>query len=99
MNDISRSDRAHNAEMAAPPTIIAEWEINRRESLRVELHEFKGTMIIGIRKWFTTTVGGLAPGKDGINLSLKHLPRLAAAVTQALEIARAQGNIPDGASE
>jgi hypothetical protein len=79
------------------PTIIAEWELNGRESLRVELHEFKGTDIVGIRKWFPSSSGGMAPGKDGINLSLKHLARLAAAVNDALATARAQGKLPDGA--
>ncbi len=54
------------------PAIIAEWELNSRESLRVELHEFKGTKLIGIRKWFPSSSGALIPGKDGINLSLKH---------------------------
>jgi hypothetical protein len=75
------------------PAIIAEWELNGRESLRVELHEFKGTQIIGIRKWFSGSNGSMAPGKDGINLSLKHLPRLAAAVNDALSKAREDGLI------
>jgi hypothetical protein len=70
------------------PTIIAQWELNSRESLRVELHEFRGTKIIGIRKWFSAPNGAMAPGKDGINLNLKHLPRLAAAVNDALSKAR-----------
>jgi Transcriptional Coactivator p15 (PC4) len=77
------------------PVIIAQWELNSRESLRVELHEFKGVQIVGIRKWFPAASGAMAPGKDGINLNLKHLPRLAAAVNDALSKARQQGLIMD----
>jgi hypothetical protein len=36
----------------------------------------------------------MTPGKSGINLSLKHLPRLAAAVNDALSKAREDGLIP-----
>jgi hypothetical protein len=73
------------------PAVIAEWELNKRESLRVELHELKGTKIISIRKWFPGANGSLIPGRNGVNLSLKHLPRLAAAVSDALAKARADG--------
>jgi Transcriptional Coactivator p15 (PC4) len=75
------------------PVIIAQWELNSRESLRVEIHEYRGTQLIGIRKWFAAENGVMAPGKHGINLSLKHLPRLAAAVNDALSKAREDGLI------
>jgi transcriptional coactivator p15 (PC4) len=75
------------------PVVIAQWELNSRESVRVELHEFKGTQLIGIRKWFAGANGAMAPGKSGINLNLKHLPRLAAAVNDALSKAREGGPI------
>jgi Transcriptional Coactivator p15 (PC4) len=82
------------------PVIIAQWELNSRESLRVELHEYRGTPLIGIRKWFAAPNDAMAPGKQGINLSLKHLPRLADAVNDALSKARADGLIPaDGARD
>jgi len=78
------------------PVIVAQWELNRRESVRVEIHEFKGTPLICIRKWFAAADDTMAPGKQGINLSLKHLPRLAAAVNDALSTAREEGLItPD----
>jgi hypothetical protein len=88
--DISQKDETHNG---ARPVIIDQWELNSRESLRVELHEFKGVQIIGIRKWFATANGAMAAGKDGINLNLKHLPRLAKAVSDALSKARMNGLI------
>jgi hypothetical protein len=37
----------------------------------------------------------MAPGKSGINLNLKHLPRLAAAINDALPKARQQGLLMD----
>jgi hypothetical protein len=88
--DIPQNDATRNGPQ---PIIIAQWELNSRESLRVELHEFKGVQIIGIRKWFPAANGAMAPGKDGINLNLKHLPRLAAAVNDALSKALEDGLI------
>jgi hypothetical protein len=75
------------------PVIIAQWELNRRESVRIEIHEFKGTQLICIRKWFAAADDTMAPGRHGINLSLKHLPQLAAAVNDALSKAREEGLI------
>jgi hypothetical protein len=95
--DISQNDATGNgARDESHPVIIAQWVLNSRESLRVELHEFKGTQLIGIRKWFAGANGAMAPGKSGINLNLKHLPRLAAAVNDALSKAQKEGLIfPD----
>ena len=81
------------------PTIIAQWELNRRETLWVELHEFRGTKLLGIRKWFTADNGELAPGKSGINVNLKHLPKLAEAINDALVRANAEGLISEHPSE
>jgi hypothetical protein len=81
------------------PIIIAQWELNRRETLRVELHEFRGTKLLGIRKWFATDNGDLAPGKSGINVNVKHLPKLAEAISDALARANAEGLISEHHSE
>jgi hypothetical protein len=81
------------------PVVIAEWALNRRETLRVELHQFKGTDLIGIRKWFVSESGALAPGKNGINVNLKYLPQLAAAVNEALAVARANGALAPAEAE
>jgi hypothetical protein len=92
--DIPQNDETRNrSRNESQPVIIAQWELNSRESLRVELHEYNGTQLIGIRKWFAGANGVLMPGKSGINLGLKHLPRLAAAVNEALSKARADGLI------
>jgi hypothetical protein len=91
--DISQNDEARNS-AGLKPVVVAEWELNKRESVRVELHEFKGTQLIGIRKWFVGSDGTMRPGKSGINLNLKHLPRLTAAINDALSNARASDLIP-----
>jgi hypothetical protein len=83
--DISQNDRTRNgARNESQPVVIAEWALNSRESLRVELSEFRGTQLIGIRKWFAAANDAMAPD----------LPRLAAAVNDALSKARAEGLIP-----
>jgi hypothetical protein len=93
--DIPQNDEPRNsAGNESQPVIIAQWELNSRESLRVELHEYRGTQLIGIRKWFAGANGAMAPGKSGINLNLKHLPRLTAAINDALSKARACDLIP-----
>jgi hypothetical protein len=91
--DLSQNAATRNRSEESQPVIVAQWELNSRESVRVELHEFKGTQLIGIRKWFAGANGAMAPGKSGINLNLKHLPRLAAAVNDALSKAREDGLI------
>jgi hypothetical protein len=92
--DISQNDETRNgARNDSQPIVIAEWALNSRESLRVELHEYRGTQLIGIRKWFAGANGAMTPGKSGINLNLKHLPRLAAAVNDALSKAQEDGLI------
>jgi hypothetical protein len=92
--NISQNDATGNGPRnESQPVIIAQWELNSRESLRVELHEYRGTQLIGIRKWFAGANGAMAPGKSGINLNLKHLPRLAAAVNDALSKAQKDGLI------
>jgi hypothetical protein len=68
-------------------TIIAEWTINRRESVRVSVEQFKGIDLINIRKWFEAEDGSLRPGKAGIALNIKHLPQLTEAMTKALALA------------
>jgi len=92
--DIPQNDATRNrSDNESEPVIIAQWELNSRESLRVEFHEYKGIQLIGIRKWFAGANGAMMPGKSGVNLSLKHLPRLAEAVNEALSKAREDGLI------
>jgi hypothetical protein len=72
-------------------TIIAEWPINRRESVRVSVEQYKGVDLVNLRKWFRVEDGSLRPGKAGIALNVKHLPQLAEAMAKALSAAAAIG--------
>jgi hypothetical protein len=80
-------------------TIIAEWQVNRRERVRVSIERFDGTWLINIRRWFEADDGSIRPGKRGIALGVKHLPQLAEAIGDALASARERGliaNVSDG---
>jgi hypothetical protein len=76
-------------------TIIAEWTVNnRREKVRVSIEQFNGTWLINVRKWFEADDGAMRPGKQGIALSIKHLPQLAEALAKALAVASERELIP-----
>ena len=73
--------------------IVAEWPINKRESARISIELYNGVWLVNLRKWFKADDGEMRPGKSGIALNVKHLPRLTEAATKALTIARERGLI------
>jgi len=76
------------------PIIIAQWWRNRRgEAVRVQLSTFEGHNLIDVRTWVTDD-GKLVPRK-GFTASVKHLPRLAAALAKAVAKATELGLITD----
>lgn len=84
--DVPQSNR-RSANSNPDEIIVAEWQLNKREIARVSLCLYKGTWLINLRKWFEGDDGNLRPGK-GFALAAKHLPRIAAATNQALDVAR-----------
>jgi Transcriptional Coactivator p15 (PC4) len=81
--------------MFASPIIVDEWTINnRREKVRVSIEQFNGAWLINVRKWYEADDGAMHPGKQGIALSIKHLPQLAEAITNALAVASKRELIP-----
>jgi hypothetical protein len=75
------------------PIVIAQWWRNRRgEAVRVQLSTWEGHNLIDIRTWHSSTEGKLLPGK-GFAASVRHLPRLAAALTKAVTKATELGLI------
>jgi hypothetical protein len=79
------------------PIVVAEFWANRRgESIRVQLRKFEGVALVDVRKHYTGAEGKLLPTKKGLSLTLRRLPDLAAAITKALEKARALGLIREG---
>jgi hypothetical protein len=85
--------------LAEPVKIDAWWRNRGGDAVYVRLSSFKEHNLIDIRSWRADSQGISQPGK-GIALSIKHLPRLHAALTKALATARALGLIDDdGAGE
>lgn len=74
--------------------IIAEWPLKQHERLRVSIEHYKGAWLINVRKWYEAESGELQPGRHGIALAVKNLPRLAAALSEAVSVAREHGLIP-----
>jgi hypothetical protein len=68
---------------------------NRRETLRLEVQEFRGRWLISARVWFAPHEGGdLRPGPGGWCLALGRLPDLTAAIITLERQARAAGLLP-----
>jgi hypothetical protein len=78
------------------PIIVAEWDRNSREVVRVALDHYNGRHTINARVWYHDGDGALKPGRTGITLAVKHLPALADAVAKALDAARHLGLVNDG---
>ena len=82
----------------AEPIIVSEWWKNRGgESVRVMLTTYADRNLIDLRTWFTAD-GKLQPGK-GFAADVRHLPRLAAALTKARELRLITTNNDDGGAQ
>ena len=73
------------------PIIIAEWQKNSREVLRVRLDEFKGQPVICCRAWYSGADGNMKPGRGGLTVSIRHLPQILIAMSDAYKIALQSG--------
>jgi len=77
----------------AYPIVIAEWQRNSREIIRIALDQYKGRDIVDARAWWRNEDGNWRPGRNGLTLSLKHLPSLAEGLGDAARRARQLGII------
>ena len=50
--------------------IIAEWQKNSRERLRVRLDSFKGQSVFDCRAWYEGKDGDMKPGRGGLTVVL-----------------------------
>jgi hypothetical protein len=89
----------HALQCNSDSVIVAEWALNKRETLRVSIELYRGTWLINVRKWFEGADGELRPGNKGIALGLRHLPQLQEAVTKALSFARERGLVAVAGAE
>jgi hypothetical protein len=76
--------------------VLAEWARNAWESVRVSLAEFNGQPVVDLRIWFDDGGGATKPGRQGLTLGARHLPRLADALAKAVGEAQARGLLNDG---
>lgn len=88
-----KSER-NSDQQSTDPKIIDEWPLNSRERLRVTLEPYRGVWLVNLRKWYEAAGGEFRPTKQGVALSVKHLPQFVEAVTRALSIAGERGLIP-----
>jgi len=73
------------------PIVVAEWQRNSREIVRVALDSFNNRETIDIRSWWRDNEDNWRPGRGGLTLAVKHLPALAEGLAGALQRARALG--------
>jgi hypothetical protein len=76
--------------MSAPRVIIAEFDRNTREKIRIALDDYRGTTTIDIRVWYLDGLE-LKPGRQGLTTSVQNLPAPAAGLKLALDRAREMG--------
>jgi Transcriptional Coactivator p15 (PC4) len=77
------------------PIVIAEWDRNAGEVVRVALDLYKGRHTINVRVWYRDG-GEVKPSKSGITLAVRHLPAVADALANALLAAHDTGLLNDG---
>ena len=78
----------------AKPIVCAEFWANRRgESIRIQLREYEGAVLLDTRRYYTDRQGKLAPTDKGVSVPIKRLPDLARGINKALLTARQLGLI------
>jgi transcriptional coactivator p15 (PC4) len=70
---------------------VAEWGKGNGDVIRVELTSYRGHDMISIRTWRLGPGGEDQPLKNGINLTVKHLPKLVKALRRARKKATEAG--------
>jgi hypothetical protein len=85
-------------EIAPFPIVVAEWDRNGREIVRVALDRFNNRYTIDVRAWWRDADGSWRPGRGGLTLAVKHLPALADGLASALDRARVFGLIEPATS-
>ena len=78
--------------------MVAEWDRNVREVVRVALGYYNGRHTIDVRCWYHHG-DGLKPSKTGITLAVKHISALANALIQAEARAHELGLLDDGPAQ
>lgn len=77
------------AKTSNKPKVVAQWNKNKRDVVRVMLDEYGGHDLISIRVWYRND-GELRPSPKGISMEVVHLPKLVKAIKKANKIHKAR---------
>ena len=66
--------------------LLHEYRRNARESVRVQINEFKGRRFAAIRYWYSDNEGVLKPGRNGVTIPAHELGSVAKALLRAAEL-------------
>jgi hypothetical protein len=69
-------------EPSSDSVVIASFEKNKKEEVRVSVETFHGRKLINLRVYYKDDDGAMKPGKQGIALSVDRYKDLAGAVLQ-----------------
>jgi len=76
--------------------VVASFEKNSREEVRVSVDDFRGRKIINIRVYYRSESGSWSPGKQGLAISVDRYRDLAEAMLKLGEKLQAEGIIISG---
>jgi len=71
--------------------VVAQFEKNKKEEVRVSVGSFHGRQIINMRVFYKDDDGTWKPGKQGLALSVERYKDLAGAIVQVGEHLKAKG--------
>jgi len=79
--------------MSASPesTLIATFEKNKKEEVRVSIDDFHGRLLINLRVFFKGDDGEWHPGKQGVAVSIDRYQALARAIADVGKHLQASG--------
>jgi hypothetical protein len=73
--------------------VVAQFEKNKKEEVRISVGTFHGRRIINVRIYYKDDDGTWKPGKQGLALSVDRYKDLAGAILQVGEHLKANGLI------
>ena len=101
-NTAPLNGKGNNSSLPNPstefPLIVAAWDRNAREIVRVALDRYQGRHTIDVRTCFRDG-DQVKPSRSGITLAVKNLPALADALGKALIAARELGLLDAGGEQ
>lgn len=71
--------------------VIAQFEKNKKEEVRISVETFHGRQIINIRVFYKDEGGTFKPGKQGIAVSVDRYKDLAAAILELGQHLKSKG--------